>query len=333
MSMLANIYTNRRQYKKAAAVWRESIERFGDSRSHKRQQLQNIEDPRGTFDPVSTKLAGKNAELSLVFRNATQASFTAHQVDVELLLSDTKAYFKSLTRGRENSFNGKRGWSPPSVQDPSQLFNEQTLGKYASKQVAEWKLPLKPRENHWDRRIDVETPLTKPGLYVVTVAFDNPKQLARCLVWIQNTAIDRKSLDNKTLYFVANAEDGKPLANVNVELFGYRGSPNPQPRGPIYEIKNFAKKTDANGQLILTQEEAGSDYQWIIVARDKDRLASLGMEWIGYQVFQRQLLEQVKAYGVSDRPVYRPGDTIKGKLWLARATYNPDIPSVPLADE
>ncbi len=282
---------------------------------------------------MPTQLAGAKASLSLLFRNATEASFTAHQVDLELLLADTKAYFKSVSRGRETSFNGKLGWSPPSLQNPSQLFTEQTLGKYASKQVADWKLALTPRENHWDRRVDVETPLTKPGLYVVTVAFNDQKQSTRCLVWIQNTAIDRKPLDNKTLYFVANAEDGKPLANVNVELFGYRGSQNQQNRGPIYEVKSFAKKTDANGQLVLTQEEAGSDYQWIVVARDKDRFASLGMEWIGYQVFQRQLLEQVKAYGVSDRPVYRPGDTIKGKLWLARATYNPEVPSVPLANE
>ncbi len=197
LAMLANIYANRRQYSKAAAIWRQSIERFRDPGNGKRQQLQNIVDPRGTFDPVPTQLAGNKASLSLLFRNATEASFTAHQVDLELLLADTKTFFKSVSRGRETSFNGKQGWSPPSLQNPSQLFTEQTLGKYASKQVADWKLALTPRENHWDRRIDVETPLTKPGLYVVTVAFNNQKQSTRCLVWIQNTAIDRKPLDNK----------------------------------------------------------------------------------------------------------------------------------------
>ncbi len=57
---------------------------------------------------------------------------------------------------------------PPDVIDPSALFNQVKIDQYVQNEVANWSLDLSPRENHWDSRVEVATPLQKPGLYVVT---------------------------------------------------------------------------------------------------------------------------------------------------------------------
>ncbi len=69
---------------------------------------------------------------------------------------------------------------------PFELFaNSEKVEAFIEKEAAKWNLELEPRPGHWDRRIEVKTPLQEPGLYVVTASFDGGKQIARCLFWIQ----------------------------------------------------------------------------------------------------------------------------------------------------
>ena len=44
---------------------------------------------------------------------------------------------------------------------------EQNQQHYLGKKVANWDLKLKPRPKHVDDRVTVETPLSKPGAYLL----------------------------------------------------------------------------------------------------------------------------------------------------------------------
>ncbi len=214
----------------------------------------------------------------------------------------------------------------PDIRFPYSLFDDIKPGKYASNHVASWTEKLEPRENHWDRRITLKTPLQEAGLYVVTLRFDESSSMARCLVWIQDTAILRKPLDQKHLYYVADAKHGLPQAGWNVEFFGIRHNNNSgNQRGQkVWNTTNFSKKTDNQGQLLLSPEQEQTTYQWMVIARDgKGKLATLGTEWVGLMSRHFEQWNQLKAYGVSDRPVYKPGDKAHLKLWIARAAYAP----------
>ena len=48
------------------------------------------------------------------------------------------------------------------------------------------------------------------------------------------------------------------------------------------------------------------------------------MEHLWYNAFQNQSFQQLKAYGIADRPAYRPGDLLKAKFWVALAGYGED---------
>ena len=79
-SRLVDIYTNRRQYAKAANICRQAIE-AGIRDEVFKQSLSSIIEPRGRFDMIDAQPAGKPATVGFVFRNAEQASFTAAKFD------------------------------------------------------------------------------------------------------------------------------------------------------------------------------------------------------------------------------------------------------------
>ena len=82
-------------------------------------------------------------------------------------------------------------------------------------------MPLKPRENHFDKRVTVTTPLQKPGAYLVTAKMSGGNTNF-IIVWVDDTAIVKKPLVGKTYYFVADAVSGRPIAKANVEFFGWQ---------------------------------------------------------------------------------------------------------------
>ena len=69
----------------------------------------------------------------------------------------------------------------------------------------------RPAPDHFDRRVTVATPLEKPGAYLLRAKM---AQGNTCfiIVWIDDTAIVKKPLADKTYYFVADAVTGRPIA-------------------------------------------------------------------------------------------------------------------------
>src|SRR5262249_34369112 len=85
---LAQIYSNRRQYPKSADYWRQIIARYG----HGQQQLAQIVGNWGRFEPIMTQPAGRGAAVDFRFRNGKRLELVAHEIKIEKLLSDLKAY-------------------------------------------------------------------------------------------------------------------------------------------------------------------------------------------------------------------------------------------------
>jgi uncharacterized protein YfaS (alpha-2-macroglobulin family) len=316
-------YTNRRQYPQAAEICRQAISRMPNASSFQ-ELLANIIEPRGRFESVPSQPAGSPAEVDFIFRNARQAKLTAHRVDLDKLLRDIKQFYRTQAPNQPPSFGGRRDRHPPSIEHPYELFDRAKLDEYIAEQQAAWQLELQPLDNHWERRISLATPLQQPGLYVVTAELGKPDFVARCLVWIQDTVILRKQLHQKVLYFVGDASTGQPLPKANVEFFGFNHEYSELDRRPRLKVVNFAKQTDDDGQLILGEEELPSGYQWQVTARmQQGRLAILDWQHHWYAVSEEQRFHEMKAYGVTDRPAYRPGEKVQGKFWIGTATYGP----------
>lgn len=318
---LATTYTNRQQYGRAAEFLRQSIERFGPS-AEKQQALDQIVKNWGEFEPVAEQPAGAGAIVDFRFRNGTRVEFEAHEIKFAKLLDDVKNYLKSDPQPVDER--------KASFENLGYRLVDQNQTEYLGEKVAAWGLDLVPRPDHFDRRVRVTTPLQKPGAYLL-VGKMAEGNASRVIVWVSDTVIVKKSLAAREFYYVADSVSGKPLPQAKLEFFGWQ-SEHGRGRTSGLVTKSIAATTDENGQSLIASTEFSLGYgqQWVAVARtETGRFASLGLErfWHGsryWNDWRDDERRREKVFAITDRPVYRPGQTVKYKFWIRRAQYADD---------
>ncbi|MBI3986990.1 MAG: alpha-2-macroglobulin, partial [Lentisphaerae bacterium] len=261
----------------------------------------------GRFEPVMSQPAGKEPTVEFRFRNGKKVSFEAHAIKVKDLLDDVMAQYKLTPNGY--------GDDRINIADIGYRLVVNGESKYIDGKAASWAMDLEPRPNHFDKRITVKAPLKKAGAYLLTAKMENGNN-NQIVLWLNDTAIVRKPMAKGCLYFVADAVTGRPVAGADVAFFGYHQE------GMEVRTKNLQHKTDKNGLVVLKAKELSTNYNWLAIATtDEGRMAYIGFSeaWLP------------KQYGdppseffltLTDRPVYRPGQTVKFKCWLRRAEYD-----------
>jgi len=315
LNTLASIFENRRQYDEALSYWKRSIKEYGDRRNgSKQKKIDQILGNWGQFEPVMTHPAGKEATVEFRFRNGRKVSFEAHEIRVKELLDDVKAYIKSNPSKLDS--NKMR------IGNIGYRLVERNEKRYVGPRTAAWKLNLEPRDKHFDKRITINTPLVKPGAYLLTAAMENGN-VSKIVIWINDTVIVRKRLSNQAWFFIADAVTGKPLRKVNVEFFGYRQERVKKTRRYNVLVSNFAEYTDENGVASPSPKDFQKNYRWLITATTPEgRLAYLGFSGVWYSGRHDREYNQTKVFTITDRPVYRPNQAVKFKLWVRHAKYD-----------
>lgn len=327
---LGSEFEDRRQYPRAAEYWKRAIKEYGAGDQQWRQKrLDQIVGNWGRFENVQTQPAGKEPHLDFRFRNGEKVSFEAHSVDVPKLLKDAKAYL-------ESNPGNKIDYTRMNVQNIGQRLIWEGQAQYLTGKVADWKVDLKPRANHVDDRITLKAPIKKAGAYLITAQMADGN-LSRILVWINDTVIVKKTLDNQSLYFVADAETGAPLQNVNVEFFGWK-SVQVKPNVNQFNIvtKSFSETTNKDGQIILGQDKLGNhyEYQWLATATtnfrnpEGNRFAYYGFQHVWFNQRHDAEYNADRTFIITDRPVYRPENNVQFKAWIQHSKYDqPDVSS------
>ncbi|MBI5367767.1 MAG: alpha-2-macroglobulin, partial [Planctomycetes bacterium] len=316
LEMLALIMEDRRQYPRAAEYWRAVSARFRETPSRK-QRLEQIVGNWGRLEFVSSQAAGRGATVDYRFRNGTKIECDAVELDLPTLLDDIRTFIAAKPRELD--------WQKIDPQQIGYRLVQREETKYAKGEVARWSLDLTPRKKHFDRRITVTTPLAKPGAYLLTARMQDGN-VSRTLLWIADTVIVKKPLDNATWLFVADAVSGLPVAGAQLRCFGYKQQWRGGNQRPDIETSEATYTTDADGQCVLPAEETQAQFTWLITATTPadagGRLAWLGWTRVWGSPLYDQVYQATKVFGITDRPVYRPAQTVKFKVWIAHAKYD-----------
>jgi hypothetical protein len=324
LNALASIFENRRQFDRSAQYLAKSRDLYGDRRDGwKAKHLNQILGAWGQFDGHGIFPAGRASSLGFRFRNGRRVHFEAHEVRFDKLLADVKQYLSSNA--------SELDWQRVNIDDVG--FRVFTLNQqqYMGRPVAGWDVNLDPSPGHVDRQISVTTPLQKAGVYLVTARMEGGNTCA-IIVWIDDTVLVKKTLADRVLYFVADARTGQPVPQAQVELFGWRMVQTPGKNQHRLEHKALSFRSDADGQVQVPQTEvAGSqegNYQWLASARTAEgRVAHLGFSNLWHYGRPQGPEAQQKIYTITDRPVYRPGGSVRFKFWVAQARYDHAGPS------
>ncbi|MDT8389844.1 MAG: MG2 domain-containing protein [Lentisphaeria bacterium] len=316
---LAQIFSNRRQFPQAAECWRKAITAYGPGHNdYRRKQLDQIIGNWARFEPAKVTGKGVTPDVDMVFRNGDKITFEAQAIDVPKLLKDVKDYIKSKPKQLD--------WNKTNIHDIGRRIVWENEEKYVLDKVADWSMTVEPAPAHFDKRITVPVPVKTPGAYLVTATMKGGNT-TRIIVWIADTAIVEKKLDGKNLYFVADAQTGKPVPKATLDFFGYKQDWRQKTIGrgsePHVEISQFAEFTDDNGLVIPDTQDLTPRYNWLITATTADgRFAYLGFQGVWYGRNHDQEYNQRKTYVITDRPVYRPDQDVKFKIWVRHAQYD-----------
>ena len=314
---LARTFENRRQYPKAADDWRRAIQEHPDSKQVKnwRQQLEQIEANWGRFEPIMSQPAGQGATVEYRFRNGSAVELEAYEIKVPKLLDNVKAYIKTRP--------AQMDWQKMNIGDLGYRLVTANQKQYLGEKVASWRMEILPRPRHFDKRVTVATPLQKAGAYLLKAQMVGGNT-SYIILWLNDTSIVKKPLDQKAWYFVADAVTGSPVPKANVEFFGWQQQWH-APNNVEILVKDFAEFTDAEGQLVMDQAAQPANYQWLIIATtEQGRLAYLGFTGVWYAQLYDATYNATKVYTITDRPVYRPDQPVKYKFWVDYAKY--DLP-------
>ena len=329
LNSLAESFQNRRQLPRAAEVWRQALAlHYYDQGAQ--AALDQIVKNWCRFDASLVQTPGQGATVGFVFRNGTKAKFTARKIKFQQLLADVKKYIASDPETLD--------WQRTNFQQIGYSILEDHFSKYIGEKVADWSVDLEPRKNHWDRRIDVTTPLQTAGAYFVESEIEGGNK-SGIVVWISDTAIVKKQGASEAQFYVVDAATGAPVSGATLEFFGYRNEsiPNREQHSKRYYhtiTRNFAEKADEQGQFFSKQDSVPPSYTWLVTATTKDgRFAHLGWTGVWYNGRSPEFYEQTKIYTITDRPVYRPGQSMKFKAWVRRANYDAPIDKSEFAHE
>ncbi|MDR0361467.1 MAG: alpha-2-macroglobulin [Planctomycetota bacterium] len=307
---LASIFENRQQFDKAARLWRTLDEDY--SAQDAKERLERITGNNGRLEPTPTLPAGTRPKLPYVFRNGDRVDLTALRLDERKFLDDIR---KGMKRGDDEFWRR----SPERI---GHEFLEQGGDRYVIGKEAEWSVDLEPLPGHYSRRVQLELPLDRAGCYLVTAKMRDGNT-SRVVVWVSDLALAAKTLGDERIHYVADAVTGRPVAKAGLDFFGYRHDYRERPGRPVHKTREIADSTDGNGLSIIPVERFKS-YSWITVAESGGRLAFLGFNsvWgMDYDTADPDA-DRISAFIMTDRPVYRPDQTVHFKAWLGRHSYD-----------
>ena len=315
---LVQVFLNRRQYDKAREVLELTIAKHGPGNDDQRKKLlKQITGNWGRFEPSETVPAGVKPKLPLVFRNASAIQLTAAPVDMEAVLKDTLDYLKSNPRELD--------WQRVNPSQIASRLIRENQSKFIGKTAASWEVQLTPRDKHRDTRADLEVPHDKAGAWWITGKMDGGNEF-HTLVWIVDSVLVQNDVGGKKQWWVADAAGGAPVAGADIEFFGYRTihleRKNPLERRMNIGTKTFNRATDDDGKTLLKPGDYEDDFQWLAIARKEGRAAAFfGFQPYHVEVPQLENGNRDITYGISDRPLYKPGDTAHLKFYLRNVGY------------
>lgn len=299
---VANTLQRFEEYVEAVKAYRKVWEDYPDRKDQvkaARQQVESIEAPQIHLGVTKPCLPGEKAEIYWRIRNVRKLHLDARPVDLTEFVRKT---------------------------DLVHPLND--LAAVAGRVAAQWQFET-PDEgaHHWyahnppqrgpdeqkQTTVAINVPLEGPAAYVVTARgtnADGKETKAHCLVVFSRLAAVAKADADQTLIFADDTTTGNPATGADAAVARYWRTRNKE----RMIDRDEGKVNDAG--LVELKTPRREWHQWMAAVKDGEHQAlcassSYRYYWWGYR-------QSHFVYGFTDRPVYRPGDTVHFKEIVRR---------------
>ncbi len=314
-SQLGGLYLARMQYE-TAADW---FKKAGEN-----DMVQQILCNWGSTQSLQVIPYGSKPVLAYHSRNTTKVRAVVTKADakkaVEIML-------KSLREGGDQSYRtndayqldpGFKGWAP-------------AIGE----KLSEFTFDVKPKPHHWETDTEVPLPITEPGAYIVRTLPEGSDGTYSAdawhenLVWITPEILTKESVTKGRFLTLNDSKTGAPLADRKLKIMNFRteyanNRNQNEFGGRRYRVivKEFEVTTGKDGAAIFPER---LNDRTLILSESEDGLTFLPNAYYSTMNAGR-FYERDRNYVITDRPVYRPGDTVKYTVYTRRASYDEKAP-------
>lgn len=301
----------------------------GDARA----RIAALLDPSVSVGSLVAARPGHAPRLEVSYRNTKKVHFDAYRIDLPTLLTR-----RHDTGDNENwgDLSGLIGSQDTSVSVDRTLINRyrrntkrrratlslfERLSRVGARRVTSWDMQT---TNHGDLRSrsqNITAPITAAGAYVVVASV--PGQRYGLLVPISDLVLVQKKERGSSLFYVADAETGRPQPVVKVvaKLLWHKSRESETSKQPlnIYgaRITNALTGRDGVVTVPVVHEKDADNEQLGAIAVKGGRFALIGPEYINTSPLTVDP-EQIKGYMTTDRAVYRPRQIVQFRQLLMR---------------
>ena len=180
--------------------------------------------------------------------------------------------------------------------------------------LAEWAYAPGDGGDHRPRQVTIPTPLAAPGAYLVEASGDDAQVRAATLVLITDLALMKKTDKDHVLCYVADARSGRPVpgASVLVRQIWYDSQAQKN------KVQVGRGTTDADGMVGLPTVKGQENVQTEAFASAPGSRYALTGNGYWYDGGSGDTRDEIRVYAYTDRPVYRPRQTVYFRQLLAR---------------
>lgn len=293
-------------------------------------QIQRIRQSQVLISQTSVQLPGAPAKLQLSYRNTSKVWFVARELDHLGFMEAIRNEKLDPDKGLPGLW-GLGQWTYYFTNDhPGYnhfLFN--LAGKHVGKEVSRWSDEVKDDGTHRYAQAMLQTPLEKPGAYLIYAYLKEPPVAdsdqmgrealrlghSRAVFVLSDLALVEKKVKPGNLYFIADARTGAPVPEAKVDVLHVWSTWDNAKRKSTYHKQMHNLVTDGDGLAVLNYPGDQGGNLHVLVRGAGNRTAWTGMSyWSRYH--PSQMRDGVFAYVITDRPVYRPEQTVRYKVWL-----------------
>ena len=219
-----------------------------------------------------------------------------HNWKHDIFISIRDFFRAQFTAENRHTIREQRSAGKQQKQSPAQTFAQIPLIN-SQQLVATFKQPMTGGRARWESET-VDVPVKDKGVYLVEAT--DGKLRAYTIVIVSQMAMITKTAPGTVLAFVADRNSGVPVASSQTYFFIDRTAIG-QPQS-----------TSAQGIAQVTVNQAQTD-NVLVMSRTKDDF-TVSSPWSYWM--SNDPARNLSAYVYTDRPVYRPGDTVHFKAIL-----------------
>jgi len=326
-------YQSRQQYTQAVDEYEALRELFPDGQwaANAAGQIGKIKAPQVRLSETGVQLPGQPAALQLSYRNLDRLWFVARTVDLKALLDEVRTEIQKDEENGRRYVNLLQQWSRYLTLNRRDDWARQLVAKHVGPEVARWADAVPNDGTHRYAQATLQTPLKERGAYLIYAYVGEPPAAdaqkgglellglgqSRAVVALSDLAIVEKRAEKGYLCYVADAETGAPVPGALLHALEVWNEYDRSARKQRWHTNASDLTTGPDGLALLPTSPDRNSRVHLLVEAPGGRLA-----WSGMNYWQRyrpsRMRDGLFAYVITDRPVYRPEQTVRFKVWARR---------------